>query len=622
MDDGKYGTLNEIFKLNNIPNTKENRKQFRNALAHAEFVFIDNEKNFLDGKLHLDNEKIKCDIPYNLLILINDTLIKNMFTLFYDKNDLCITNLKFNKYCVPNGHTLNTKNGIKKLFEKSEIIFFDKQKSSDIEDNIDQTIEKLKFQFNELNVFGELKLKRRLVNSKKYQGFNKFEIRKHKADSKFVDFMCGYVNYIGVNGFNELYKNSYYMEVMNDIINMYICYDEGNYRFISSDLLENAIYANSKLDIGKFKDFLRKAKKNFEYARTDDEKLEAMDYLDILREMTYEAPNTVNKLNYFESPFLYSGFLLDYVSYECCYLKGIYDEYQEKNGKELFKYKDIRIKGQSYLANYDLIKTKYINQDEIDKLNPDIEFHQKYIKEIFYQLENKMVLNSTNCRKPDKYEILDKLDEKIKTYGLDNYQEMISILADKVLGEELTENYSKREVLGILNKLLNSRNSFEYSKRSTNLTDKEIEIKEKFETVMKKYKDKNNQDYNIEKDIPKLNELLNKKDKLIQEGTYRDSKQFFRCLRNSIAHGRYKIDYTKAFQTKRLDNTKFKFWDEDENGKKNFEYEVNGKYLQEMLNSLRETVINQLGQDYFKPIPVASEIQNIELQEEQSLEDI
>ena len=79
-------------------------------------------------------------------------------------------------------------------------------------------------------------------------------------------------------------------------------------------------------------------------------------------------------------------------------------------------------------------------------------------------------------------------------------------------------------------------------------------------------------------------------------GTYDDYSEFFRHMRNSIAHGRYSIDYIKALKSKDFSKILFTFRDFDENDKINPSFEVTlfAKQIIKIINGVKEKINTQL----------------------------
>lgn len=101
------------------------------------------------------------------------------------------------------------------------------------------------------------------------------------------------------------------------------------------------------------------------------------------------------------------------------------------------------------------------------------------------------------------------------------------------------------------------------------------------------------------KEKAKLEEEKKKIDEEIAKGTTRKSyNNFFRHLRNSLAHGRYEIDYSKAIKKENVDFLRYYFYDldeneKDENGnpKKDFELRINAKNLIELMEVVHDKVL-------------------------------
>ena len=105
---------------------------------------------------------------------------------------------------------------------------------------------------------------------------------------------------------------------------------------------------------------------------------------------------------------------------------------------------------------------------------------------------------------------------------------------------------------------------------------------------------------NVQKNIDSEQSLLDEVndrlswlyDKYNNSSDYYDTNDFFKHLRNSISHGFYTIDYSKALNKKDLSKIVFKFqdWDIDKNNRKNkilvFEAEITAGKLLDLFEQL------------------------------------
>ena len=78
--------------------------------------------------------------------------------------------------------------------------------------------------------------------------------------------------------------------------------------------------------------------------------------------------------------------------------------------------------------------------------------------------------------------------------------------------------------------------------------------------------------------------------------TVKDSSNFFRHLRNSMAHGNYSIDY---HDFKRLGDTTYTFRDYDPDTKTTFEVSMSAKRLEELISAFQRKV-NECSNEYIK----------------------
>ena len=78
---------------------------------------------------------------------------------------------------------------------------------------------------------------------------------------------------------------------------------------------------------------------------------------------------------------------------------------------------------------------------------------------------------------------------------------------------------------------------------------------------------------------------------------YDDYTEFFRHIRNSIAHGRYTVDFSKAFKTRDLSKINFTFRDYNENDNSNtpnFEVTLSANQIMTIIQGVIDKVNKQL----------------------------
>lgn len=211
------------------------------------------------------------------------------------------------------------------------------------------------------------------------------------------------------------------------------------------------------------------------------------------------------------------------------------------------------------LANYVCVFLKETNNNEKQKGISIFEYHN---------------LNGMNGIKP----IIDSNEEPSIVRGIEGKNKL-----EKIQNTLLDyENQIK-----ICNKEIKAR-----EKKIKKLNDnnpKKNELKEKYETEIREYERK-------ERELEEKTKRLQTR-KMEYEGNYDDYTNFFRHLRNSIAHGTYEIDYIEALQKKDMRKIKYTFEDyklEDKEKKMpEFKLEINAERLMRIIESVQNRVNKQ-----------------------------
>lgn len=110
-----------------------------------------------------------------------------------------------------------------------------------------------------------------------------------------------------------------------------------------------------------------------------------------------------------------------------------------------------------------------------------------------------------------------------------------------------------------------------------------------------------------------LQEITDLTAKLKQAKVYKDYKNLFRHLRNSFAHGFYKIDYTPGFKNGNLEDIIFTFEDFDidktnNNQFKVFELKITAKTLYQLLTEFSEIIAKNFNQLQGRSIGIKTSI--------------
>lgn len=233
------------------------------------------------------------------------------------------------------------------------------------------------------------------------------------------------------------------------------------------------------------------------------------------------------------------------------------------------------------------VKRKNSMQSEIDmvkRLRDDLIGTRKKKSKIL-ELKNKIKFNDIDNPNKNRVQELKKVDENLNNY--DNLENLIKLVYERVIQEE--NNFSESFIKDTLNKLLNG----EY--KTTELDENEKKIKEKVYNILDNYMDNNNMKYNVDELDPRII-ILNKK--IGENEVYEDSSEIFRHLRNSIAHGRFRIDYNDFFKRNDFSRIKICFEDVDDkkiafktgSPQKVFELTLTVKELISLFDELKEKV--------------------------------
>lgn len=96
---------------------------------------------------------------------------------------------------------------------------------------------------------------------------------------------------------------------------------------------------------------------------------------------------------------------------------------------------------------------------------------------------------------------------------------------------------------------------------------------------------------------------------------YSDYSQLFRHLRNSIAHGRYEIDYDRALKVSDFDKIRFTFYDYNEDNfdeeKPDFKMVLSATQIMRIVNAVQKRVNTQLNKENQMEKIVETKMKNI-----------
>ena len=257
--------------------------------------------------------------------------------------------------------------------------------------------------------------------------------------------------------------------------------------------------------------------------------------------------NGKNRLLGFEdiatAPVLYTEFLLESLFYNFNFVK----ETNAREEGEIFRYKNIPLND---------LDVYFINGDQLEKKSPfQLRNNKDKIKDKKFLTENEItnyirifknliMFQDIENRNPERESLLNEalntIEELKEKYNLNDLITFIS----KNLALKLS--YDEEEIKNIFIKLSKQH-------KSSELSDFEKAIKKEF--VKKEYPNYEKRVYSYYEFSPEIKYYENYLQKEDSETTYEDSSAFMASLRNSITHGFYDIDFSKAF----TENGKFNY---------------------------------------------------------------
>lgn len=298
--------------------------------------------------------------------------------------------------------------------------------------------------------------------------------------------------------------------------------------------------------------------------------------------MGLRSYNNVDSLNrkfnlleqdFYEGPLYYSNTLLEYAYY--CF--GYIREINAKEESNIFFHRNIPFDGidMTLHTGEELIKIK----KKSTRLNEQKQRLSDEIKDTLDDMFKVLETNNLSSREPNKDEKNRISKENLKDKKLDGIYDAVSEKVAKNKG------IGKQEVKEKVKYFLENK----YSYSELNSTDREI-LKD-LKNVIKKFKN-NEPQYRRSQLNPKLYKIEKELDKVTQNPNldkYSDSSAVFRSLRNSINHGNFKIDYSKALKNGNTDFSKIMFTFRDYNPEtKALEFEMKNISAGRLLNLIKD----------------------------------
>ena len=252
------------------------------------------------------------------------------------------------------------------------------------------------------------------------------------------------------------------------------------------------------------------------------------------------------------SPVLYTEFLLESLFYNFNFVK----ETNAREDGEIFRYKNIPLEDlEVYFINGEQLEKKspFQLRNNKDKIKANKILVENEIINYIRIFKNLIMFQDTENRNPDRENLLNEalntIEELKEKYNINNLITFVS----KNLALKL--NYDEEELKLIFKKLSEPH-------KASELSDFEKAIKKEF--VKKEYTNYEKRTYSYYDFSPEIKYYEDYLQKDDSETTYEDSSAFMASLRNSITHGFYDIDFSKAFDENgrfNYDNIYFTFYD-------------------------------------------------------------
>ena len=542
-------SLQSVENIELIDENSDKKKQIRNCLAHADFKICIDESKCKKTKgingiyfpyfeeepfyLEIDNGKIKGKFTYTDFLKI----AMKYYEIASAENKL------YNLLLLPKDLRVKNNANIDKVlsdFEKVKIEMFNNSNLSE-SDTLKLFYNFAKFLQTNLGMpkVDTEKITEYMLNRYKLSGENDYHTNKVQIQNDEKELLKKYIKFIGIGVWDNKFNNQTRGRIISDIVSL----DGGNY----CNTMNSIAYSNL---VGGIYD---------DYNNNEFDKL----LMDLM----------------FETPFLYHDMLLSYTNYCLGYAREV-----NKNSKdnEFFEFKDINLDGiNPVFSNPKEKKEKIVeifDEDLINKKKSEEENLYSNLKLI----ATKMKLLNANDKNPNKSKIIDSINQKTENIDV-NY--VLSAISRKIVNEDSSLNLSEDEILITLNGLM---------KEYQNPTEEQNDVFNRFDEILSKYCKKSEKSYPISDlsiKLQNINEELMKK-KIV----YKNSANFFRHMRNSLQHGNYSADYSKALDSKDFSKIVFTFEDIDKNEDKtiNFKVSITAQRLYKLLEDFAKSVNVQI----------------------------
>ena len=542
-------SLQSVENIELIDKNVDKKKQIRNCLAHADFKICIDESKCKKTKgingiyfpyfeeepfyLEIDNGKIKGKFTYTDFLKI----AMKYYEIASAENKL------YNLLLLPKDLRVKNNANIDKVlsdFEKVKTEMFNNSNLSE-SDTLKLFYNFAKFLQTNLGMpkVDTEKITEYMLNRYKLSGENDYHTNKVQIQNDEKELLKKYIKFIGIGVWDNKFNNQTRGRIISDIVSL----DGGNY----CNTMNSIAYSNL---VGGIYD---------DYNNNEFDKL----LMDLM----------------FETPFLYHDMLLSYTNYCLGYAREV-----NKNSKdnEFFEFKDINLDGiNPVFSNPKEKKEKIVeifDEDLINKKKSEEENLYSNLKLI----ATKMKLLNANDKNPNKSKIIDSINQKTENIDV-NY--VLSAISRKIVNEDSSLNLSEDEILITLNGLM---------KEYQNPTEEQNDVFNRFDEILSKYCKKSEKSYPISDlsiKLQNINEELMKK-KIV----YKNSANFFRHMRNSLQHGNYSADYSKALDSKDFSKIVFTFEDIDKNEDKtiNFKVSITAQRLYKLLEDFAKSVNVQI----------------------------
>ena len=542
-------SLQSVENIELIDKNVDKKKQIRNCLAHADFKICIDESKCKKTKgingiyfpyfeeepfyLEIDNGKIKGKFTYTDFLKI----AMKYYEIASAENKL------YNLLLLPKDLRVKNNANIDKVlsdFEKVKIEMFN---NSNLSKSYTLKLFYNFAKFLQTNLgmpkVDTEKITEYMLNRYKLSGENDYHTNKVQIQNDEKELLKKYIKFIGIGVWDNKFNNQTRGRIISDIVSL----DGGNY----CNTMNSIAYSNL---VGGIYD---------DYNNNEFDKL----LMDLM----------------FETPFLYHDMLLSYTNYCLGYAREV-----NKNSKdnEFFEFKDINLDGiNPVFSNPKEKKEKIVeifDEDLINKKKSEEENLYSNLKLI----ATKMKLLNANDKNPNKSKIIDSINQKTENIDV-NY--VLSAISRKIVNEDSSLNLSEDEILITLNGLM---------KEYQNPTEEQNDVFNRFDEILSKYCKKSEKSYPISDlsiKLQNINEELMKK-KIV----YKNSANFFRHMRNSLQHGNYSADYSKALDSKDFSKIVFTFEDIDKNEDKtiNFKVSITAQRLYKLLEDFAKSVNVQI----------------------------